>query len=67
MELYAELTRKQLKRMEDGDTMFALPSGLSLRRKKGSRACYFEAEDEFLIDQLKDHLDSLGINWQEND
>jgi len=66
MEIYAELTRKQLIKIESGEMKFVLPSELSMIRRNGSRACFFETEDDYQLEQFKNNLDNLGINWQDN-
>ena len=67
MEIYAEISNKILKQMEDGSLILNLPSGISLERKLGSRACYFEYQDDMSKEELISFLDYNGINWQEND
>ena len=58
--------RSLLKEMDDGNE-FQVPSGVRLYRKKGSRACYFECEDDIAKEDLVELLDSKGILWQENE
>ena len=64
MELYAELTNKLLKKLEEENFVFSLPEGVTLTRKQGSRCCFFECE-ETEEENLKDLLDRQGIPWQE--
>lgn len=63
--IYAEITKKQLKDIEEGRMSFNLPNGVSLSRKEGSRACYFSCDDAD-AEYLKELLGSLDIPWQEN-
>jgi len=67
MEIYAEITKKILNAVEKDGYKLTLPSGVSLRRKKGSRACYIECVDDEVKEELIDFLEQSGINWQEND
>ena len=66
MEIYAELSRKQLKSVEGGDMEFCLPEGVSLSRRRGSRACYFKCADETALMDLISGLDACWITWQDN-
>ena len=63
MEIYAEITKKMLEEINDGKKMI-VPLGISLRRKEGSRACYFEC-GEGNEQILMDFLDANGLAWQE--
>jgi hypothetical protein len=64
--IYAEITRKQLKQIENGTFNIPVPDGVSLSRKKGSRACYFEVSGGSSKRILVAQLDRLGINWQDD-
>ena len=64
MEFYAELTRKMMQQIEEGKISFKLPEGVTLNRKQGSRACYFECNDD-LKESFIDFLDSNNINYQD--
>ncbi len=66
MEIYAELSRKIMNQIENEGYNMPLPSGVTLKRKKGSRACFFECDDSNKED-LIDFLDSMQISWQYND
>ena len=66
MEIYAEITKKILGLVEGGNFKLDLPSGVDLKRKSGSRACYFECQDESSKEELIDLLENRGISWQEN-
>ena len=56
MEIYAELTRKQLASIESVETEICFPSGIKLSRRKGSRACYFQCDD---VDSMVSLIDGL--------
>jgi len=55
MEIYAEITKKILGLVEGGNFKLDLPSGVDLKRKSGSRACYFECQDESSKEELIDY------------
>lgn len=67
MEIYIELTRKQLKSMEEGTWKISLPLDVEMTRRKGSRACYLTTEDENSFQTISSILDNLGLSWQRND
>ena len=66
MEIYAEISKKVLGLIESGGK-FSLPDGVVLRRKGGSRSCYFECQDKESKKTLIELLEAGGICWQEND
>jgi hypothetical protein len=64
MDIYVELSRKQLQRLNDGDWKMDLPGDVTVTRK--ARACYLEVDDnKELIRSVEDVLDDLGVSWQE--
>lgn len=63
MEIYAEISNKLLREIEEMGKNLDLPSGVTMQRKPGSRACYLEC-DEFSKDELVEFLESNGISWQ---
>jgi hypothetical protein len=63
MEIYAEISSKMLKEIEDGNDL-VLPSGVTISRKKGSRVCNFEC-DEISKQDMVEFLDDNQISWQE--
>ena len=65
MDVYAELTKKTLKQVED-EGFFSLPDGVELNRKSGSRCCYFSCPDEYIEGELLAVLDRREISWQRN-
>ena len=67
MDIYAEITKRDLKRIEDGrfNILSGLPSGSSVKRKRGSRACFIECDSDDASD-VAEFLDDNGISWQEN-
>ena len=66
MDIYAELSKKQLKELEDNNSVFVLPDGVELSRSKQSRACYFVCDNDSAAEELMSVLDEAGISWQEN-
>ena len=64
VEIYAELTNKLLRKIEHEGYVFALPDGVELVRKKGSRCCLFTV-DKFDKEFLQELLDQMGMTWQE--
>jgi hypothetical protein len=66
MEIYAELNSKLMNQIEKEGYNMPLPNGVTLKRKKGSRSCFFECDDSNK-DDLIDFLDSKQISWQYND
>jgi hypothetical protein len=66
MDFYAEITRKQLKQIENGELEFALPEGVTMTRKPKSRACYFSCDSKEAAEELIEGFDASYINWQEN-
>ena len=67
MEIYAELTRKLQRKLDEGDYNLHLPPNVEFRREKGSRALYIECDDEETADTVKDLLYSSGIPFQEDE
>lgn len=63
MEIYAEISHKTLQEIEGLGNDFILPPGVQMHRKQGSRACYFEC-DENTKDDLIGFLDDNRISWQ---
>jgi hypothetical protein len=66
MEIYFELSKKQLKGLQDGTWSLKIPSSVKVYRKENSRGCFIEVEDE-QIEEIINYLDGSGINWQKND
>jgi len=64
MEAYAEITKKDLERMEKGDMCFSFPRGIEMKRRKGSRALFLSCSEE-VDDTLIDFLDQNNLCWQE--
>jgi len=64
MEIYAEINKKTLAKIEANN--FRFPNNVVLKRKKGSRACFLDYEDKPTEDILIDFLDNNGICWQKN-
>lgn len=62
--IYVELTSKLRDKLDKGEDI-PLPNGISLARKKGSKACFFECEDDQL-EGLIGMVESLGLVWQDN-
>jgi len=68
MEFYAEITKKQLRALKDTEnTLPCRPmSGVSVRRKSGTRACWIEF-DKFMKNDVIETLERNGIVWQDNE
>lgn len=62
MEIYAEISRKMLGKIESGSGL-NLPSNIYINRKQGSRACYFECDESHKNDLIS-FLDNNGMSWQ---
>ena len=62
-EIYVELTSKLKDQMDKKP--FIMPSGINMQRKKGSKSCYFECEDD-QFDGLVELVEGLGLAWQDN-
>ena len=52
MEIYAEINKKMLKKIEEDGTDLILPSSVKMNRKQGSRACYFECDKDIKNDLI---------------
>jgi len=72
-EIYAELSKKMLPPMDEGQINIDLPYGVAMNRRLGSRSCYFVCDENLsdkdqkeLIKDVGDKLDEIGINWQES-
>ena len=66
MDIYAEITKKQLAAIEDGRLEIAVPPGVIFSRRPNSRACFFECDGQYSFDAVVEFLDAVGISWQEN-
>jgi len=67
MEIYAEISRKQLQKVQGGTMKLPVSAGITCKRKEGSRCCYFEVDTQSAFQQLEDYLDGAAILWQIND
>jgi len=63
MEIYAEISQKTLKEIEEEGRDFIWPEGVKWSRRWGSRACFLECEEDNK-DILIDFLDSKRVLWQ---
>lgn len=66
MDIYAEISKKYLREIEEGKRDLLMPDGVRLIRKHNSRACFFSCDDDVASEQLKDMLDNVGVSWQED-
>ena len=68
LSIYAEINHQLLRTIENSNRniLSSLPAGVSLIRKKGKRACFFECDDADAREQLIDFLDNHNIPWQDN-
>lgn len=64
IEIYAEIPKRLCGEMDDKGKLFDLPNGVTVSRKRKSRACYFVCEGEDAKNTLIEILDQKGINWQ---
>jgi len=64
MEIYAEISKRLAKQIENG-AKFYLPDGVAVQ-KVGKRAYFFDC-DENTKGELINFLEGKGISWQEND
>jgi hypothetical protein len=64
MEIYAEISYKILEDIEEFGRELLLPSGVSMYRRKGSRACHltFDKPDR---QNVIDFLEDRRISWQD--
>jgi len=65
MEIYTEITRKWQTILDDGVGM-TLPDGVTMNRRKNSKACYFEYTNDEVKKELVDFLEERGFAWQDN-
>ena len=59
--IYAEMSKHQ---REDKLFKIDLPDGVTLNRKPGSRALYFDCDSEDSQNAIIEILDDKYINWQ---
>ena len=64
MEIYAEISYKMLEDIEELGRELRLPSGVSMYRRKGSRACHLEF-DKSEKSNVIDFLEDRRISWQD--
>ena len=62
-EIYIELTSKLRDKLDSGS--FSFP-GIDMRRKKGSKGCVLEFEDD-QYDGVIEMIETLGLAWQDNE
>lgn len=67
MEIYAELTKKQYRKILGDEIEICIPFGTSMENVAGSRGLHFECSDYIVAKQLIDGLEASGIAWQDND
>ena len=66
IEIYAELSRKQYKLIQDGKATIEVPSGVEMTNKVGSRGLLFTCTGVIMGKALKEGLDNSYISWQSN-
>ena len=66
LNIYAELNKKQYRQVLEGDAEICVPNGVEMINKAGSRALFFECEDEEGVEELIMGLEASGISWQED-
>ena len=67
MQIYAELSKKYSKKIDDGLADFNLPDGVTLSQRHRGRFCYMDCDGEISRGLLVAFLESRGIPWQDND
>jgi len=63
--IYAELSKKQFRMIQEGEVEVEVPFGTTMKNKKGSRGLNFVCENKQAADDLKDGLDASAMSWQE--
>jgi len=66
MEVYAELSKKQYRRILNDEVEICVPYDVTMKNRAGSRALYFECDGKDAFESLVGGLDASGIAWQEN-
>jgi hypothetical protein len=67
MQIYAELSKKLAKKMDDGEATFTMPDGVVLTQRHKGRFCYFECDGKYSRGALIGLLEDRGVPWQDND
>jgi len=67
MEFYAELSKKDYQDILDGKVTICVPEGVTMKNMAGSRALFFECDDEDIVKLLVEGLEASGVSWQGND
>ena len=65
IEVYAELSRKDLNAIYAGEVEFSLPPGVELNHRDGSRSLYMTCENKKTAKILTLALDDSRIPWTE--
>ena len=64
MEFYTELTKKQYKKILNGELSIEIPHGVKMKNRKGSRGLFFECTDKSSARELIKGLQLSGMAWQ---
>ena len=66
LEIFAELSKRQYKKLIDGDVEIEVPHGVSMNNRRGSRGLMFDCEDHEAATELIEGLENSALNWQMN-
>lgn len=64
VDLYIELSKKQLSKLASGDYCLEFPHGTEVKYKTGSRVVNVTCENKEVMKELIEGLDASYINWQ---
>ena len=64
IEIYAELSKSQLKKISDGDVYMEFPHGTTVNYRNGSRGINIVCDNDDVVKELTEGLDASFINWQ---
>ena len=62
--IYAELTKSQYFKIQNGEYALEMPYGTTMYNRKGSKGLFFECSSEQSVSELMAGLKTSGINAQ---
>ena len=65
VEIFAMLSHKQYKDLQDGNAELEIPHGVKMTNKLGKRRLFFYCENREAADHLQEGLGNSGICWSE--